>query len=277
MHTLRASSLALSFLLFSAPAGAEKKIDGSAPAKSGEPIHIQLVDGELKVRVKKGGKVTVKGTAADDVDNLSVSKGEVGVRIDAHMRKTGDSARSLKGLSSYMTKQLKRKTTGETKLVVTVPPGANLFIRGTALDVDVEGDVKTVRLQTSSGDIRIQGVSRVVDAKTETGGVNVRGAGEASVSTTSGNVVVAGGPFKKLDARTTSGDVTVKGALAGDGPFRLEAVSGDVTWHAPKKQKARLQLSVLSGSKKGSLKGGEKDPEVSLKAVSGDAAVVTAK
>lgn len=118
------------------------------------------------------------------------------------------------------------------EIEATVPSGAAVRVE------TVSGDVNATNL---SGDQRFAGVSgdlAIVDAggsvrlNSVSGDAVLRAVGSLSLraETVSGDLGVTAPRFDTLRATTVSGDVDVEGALQAGGEFRIDTVSGDVSF-----------------------------------------------
>ncbi len=149
------------------------------------------------------------------------------------------------------------------------------FGRGGTVDLEIEipasGVETRVEAHTTSGEIRIEEVHGAVDAATASGEMVLRRvSGDLTVQSASGELTVieptgtlrarsASGDFSITDGtldkyvlHTASGDIHLVTTLIGDGPYRIDAVSGDVNLvlDAPGHlldRGASIQLQTLSG------------------------------
>lgn len=112
----------------------------------------------------------------------------------------------------------------ELRLVLEVPPAAELDLKTVSGDVATRDMTGPQRLRTTSGDCSVTSAGAAVDVTTVSGDVSVRGGRRALVRTTSGDLLASGvGP---LDARTVSGDIDVEGPADS---LALASTSGDVS------------------------------------------------
>jgi hypothetical protein len=150
-------------------------------------------------------------------------------------------------------------------LVVHVPATANVWVRGAATTITVEGLIGTVDIGSVAGAVRITGAPRellaetmdgtleivgspgVLRAKTATGALRWRGGGaEATLTSVSGEVTTEGGSLGRARVETVSGNVLLLGALRPDASVTVESHSGSVTLRVPRDVPMRLTADVVS-------------------------------
>jgi hypothetical protein len=137
--------------------------------------------------------------------------------------------------------------TPRADLVVRVPATAQVWARGAATDVMVEGVIGSVDVGSVGGDVRVEGapsalVAETMDgrleiigspgvlrAKTATGSLTWRGSGDgATRASVSGRVSAEGGPLGSARIETVTGDVVVTAALRSDASLVIESHAGSV-------------------------------------------------
>jgi len=150
-------------------------------------------------------------------------------------------------------------------LELRVPVGANVWVRGAATDVTVNGVIGTVDVGTVSGNVRVNGTPRSLTAESMTGTVDVdascetlraktgsgaltwRGsAGDAQLVTVSGLVRVTAGPLERARVETVSGTVRVESALRADARLTIETHGGDIDLRFPPKTPLHLDADAAS-------------------------------
>lgn len=137
--------------------------------------------------------------------------------------------------------------TPRADLVVRVPATAQVWARGAATAVTVEGLIGSVDVGSVSGDVRVEGapsdlVVETMDgsleilgspgtlrAKTASGALTWRGSGSgATLASVSGRVTAAGGPLGTARIETVTGDVVLTAAIRSDASIVIESHSGSV-------------------------------------------------
>jgi DUF4097 and DUF4098 domain-containing protein YvlB len=148
------------------------------------------------------------------------------------------------------------------RMLVEVPPGSDVEIKGVSADLTLTGSFGATRLHSVSGGVRADAVSRL-ELNSVSGDVHVRSvAGDASVTTVSGDVEVrevlgrftassASGDIRvsnvgdDVTVGTASGDVRVD--RAGGASIGVKCISGDVTVGLPAGIRVEPDISTLSG------------------------------
>lgn len=205
-------------------------------------LDVETRSGSVDVRAAAAGRVgvTIDGTSADDWEVTHLG-GTVTVRPGWGWR-----SRSA-------------------RVVVEVPAGTDVDVRGASTDITLMGVLGAVRIKTQSGDVRGDTVG-ALDANTAAGDIRVHAVGgRAAIATVSGDAEltdVAG----DLLFSSASGDVTVH-RVAGDahvsttsGDVRIgrfdgsevavKCVSGDVQLKLPSGIRVEPDISTLSGRTK---------------------------
>jgi hypothetical protein len=97
-------------------------------------------------------------------------------------------------------------------------------------DLDVTGLSGEQRYRTVSGDLRVSDAAGSVRVESVSGDATVRADQPLAVQAqaVSGDLSITAPTLRSLKANTVSGDVELEAALADDGDFRVETVSGDL-------------------------------------------------
>lgn len=152
-------------------------------------------------------------------------------------------------------------------LLVRVPVNANVWVRGAATDIEVEGLVGTVDVGTVSGRLTLRGSPRSAVVETMNGALLVRGApailraktasgplsfegaaAEAVFGTVSGRVEIRAGPLGRVRVESVAGDVDLEAALQTDGDITIETHSGNVDARVPKSSIPRVHVRSFRGT-----------------------------
>lgn len=160
-----------------------------------------------------------------------------------------------------------RTASDSAVLLVRVPVNANVWVRGAATDVEVEGLVGTVDVGTVSGQLTLRGSPRSAIVETMNGALSVRGAptvlraktasgpltfqgaaAEAVFGTVSGRVEVRAGPLGRVRIESVAGDVDLEAALQTDGEVTIETHSGNVDARVPKSSIPRVHVRSFRGT-----------------------------
>jgi hypothetical protein len=191
---------------------------------------LRVESGDAHLRGVDGDRVTVRSTDGDALDGFEVERGEGSLAVRAR----DDDDRG-------------RRSAASTDLAVDVPRGATVVVEAGSADIVADGLSGDSRLMTTSGDLTIRDIRGTLTAEAVSGDVEID-APEAlavAVRTVSGDLDLRAGVLQGLKAATTSGDATIVGRFAGDGPFRLETVSGDASLEPI--GDLRIEFTTLTG------------------------------
>jgi hypothetical protein len=226
-------AVTLALALGALPAHAERQVNERRPAAAQGRVEIVNVAGSVEVRGWERAEVEVTGTLGDAVERLDFTS-------------TGD----LTSIRVVLPKGGSYRGNGDATLVVHVPARSSLSASLVSADANVAGVLGSLQLKSVSGnvvgesarDVRISTVSgdvqldakqgtNLVEVRTISGDLRVRGAaaGEIDVNSVSGDATVDVTSISRGRFKTVSGDMRVAAALATDGRFEAESVSGDVT------------------------------------------------
>jgi hypothetical protein len=260
----RACALALALACALAlPAAAQQKLARGFPLDA---------DGSIKVH-NDAGLVRVVGWAHDSVAvSGAIGEGRSffggGGRRGIKLGVEGESPRGAR-----------------TTLVLFVPAGASVWVRGADTDVEVEGltgsvDVATVSgrlriaasprdlvVESMDGAVEISGAPAVLRARTASGPLTWRGrADDALLATVSGRIEARDGPLARARIETVSGAIVLDAAYAADAQVVVESHGGDVELRVPDGAALRIEadaatVSGAGASPKGSAAGKRPPPQ----------------
>jgi hypothetical protein len=119
---------------------------------------------------------------------------------------------------------------GSAELAVELPRGARVAIDGASTDVSVTGLQGPGRYRTASGDLILQDVGGDLNIESVSGDVRVDAVAAIEVvgRTISGDAVFRAPRLTRFEFNTTSGDLRIDAELAGNGPWSVKSISGDV-------------------------------------------------
>jgi hypothetical protein len=191
---------------------------------------------------------------------------------------------------------------GDFECRITCPPGSDLDLSGSSTQVDVGGELGSVKVKTASGDVRLDVVGDELEVRTASGGISVDTIGaDASLATVSGDLRVQqveapltartvsgdltlGTIREAVSLATTSGDVEIKSVAGGD--VRVQTVSGDVRVGIAPGTRTWVDAASVSGRLESELGLEDHEPEsldadavvvpLRAKTVSGNVSVVRA-
>lgn len=170
---------------------------------------------------------------------------------------------------------------------VEVPHGATVSIDSASADLEAADLSGAKHFRTASGDMRLERMAGTVELETVSGDVELIGQApiELGAKSVSGDLRVRVPRLRKLEISTTSGDLWLDAELAGDGPFAIRSISGDVTIVG--RAGFRVEAETITGdmssdlpSKRESSPGrkvlivGRPGPTLAFRSVSGDLEIV---
>lgn len=193
-----------------------------------------------------------------------------------------------------------RNTSAGIDFTLSVPNGADVFVKTFSGDVRVTNIRGELRAETMSGDITVADASRVHTAKTMSGDLQITDAeGEISGGTMSGDVIIRNVKGRSLNVNTTSGDLMLtgidveradvgsingtidySGRLQKGGRYQLHTHSGDVRLTPTTAQGFDVEARTLNGDivsqyqmklSQESEAGGRRGPSRSIRGTFGDA------
>jgi DUF4097 and DUF4098 domain-containing protein YvlB len=130
---------------------------------------------------------------------------------------------------------------------VLVPGNCDLEVRGVSNAARIDGISGDLDISTVSGDLGLYSLSGELKIKSVSGDVQGEQiSAPARIDTVSGDFHIKMSNFPSLQARTVSGDLTLETRL-GDGPYDLNAVSGDIKVKVTRLIGMTIDSSSLSG------------------------------
>lgn len=223
-------------------------------------VVIRLRSGDVRLQGTDGDRVIVRSRGGRSLRDLAIE--------------TGDGSLSI-GAESH-----------SADLDLDVPVGVSIVVEAASADLSARGLGGDQRYRTSSGDVILSDVGGTIAVEAVSGDVEVTALAGSTLSlrTVSGDVSLAATTLLALEIATTSGEVEVAGRFDGDGPFRIESVSGD-TRLSPVND-VRVEMETISGDLSSRLDAhrddssgrrvlviGQGGPTISIRSTSGDARV----
>ncbi len=147
----------------------------------------------------------------------------------------------------------------EIEVEVPLSLDCRLGINTASGDIEVRDLTGAIAVHTASGDATLTRVIGDIASNTASGDLRIDHAkGQLASRSASGDARVEHSAFNAFGFHSASGDVQLDAALTGDGPYRIETVSGD----------CRLAIVALNPTS-----GADRAVEVSFQSVSGDASL----
>jgi DUF4097 and DUF4098 domain-containing protein YvlB len=231
------------------------------------------------------GEVTIKGVEGDTVRIRSLD-GDRSL-TEQFQIETGDGFVDMRQ-HEKLGLGIKLFSRGDSpEIEVEVPHGATISVETASAEVAATDLSGTKRFRTASGELQLHRFAGTLDAETVSGDVDIEGQAPLDLSTKSisGDIKVRVPRVRRLDMGTTSGDIWLDAELAGDGPFALRSISGDVTIVG--RSGFRVEAETITGDmsselahKRESMPGrrvltvGRPGPTLAFRSVSGDLQIV---
>ncbi len=244
-----------------------------AAAQEVEPVSEQTVAADPAVTVLlclESGGITVRGWDKKEVRARNASDGQIELRRPDATPGTPASRIEVASFPSPDQRPRPGECNGSADIVLDVPRGSTVQLKGRSGDMDVTG-IANLRADTQSGSIELRDISNLVEATTANGDISLtRATVRARLRTISGSIVVSNagpeGPGDDLWLNTTSGDITLdqvrharveaktaagsihlSGALARGGLYDLQSYNGDVTLSLPADSSFFVNAKVYHG------------------------------
>jgi hypothetical protein len=198
-------------------------------------VSLNVTSGDIRLRGIPGGEAHMRATfelrASSDAEADRIFQ-EIQLRVD---RSSGSLSIEEQGGRQSVGALIGRLfgASGDYELSVEadIPNAAQMQLTAVSSDVTVTDLRGEQRYKTVSGDLSITNSGGSVRVETVSGDAIVR-ADEAltvQAQTVSGDLNIISPTLRSLRANTVSGDIQLEAELAGDGDFRAETVSGDLS------------------------------------------------
>ena len=238
--------LVCSLALGVSPIGAQQQVDRRWPLAPDGAVKIFNFVGSVRVVGWDRDSVVVTGTLPRG-RSLFGGGSPAGVKlgVDGDQR-SGDDAAAL---------------------IVRVPAGANVWVRGAATDIEASGLIGTLDIGTVTGRVTVTGSPRILTAESMSGAVAINGSAEtlraktaggaldwkgsardAHLVSVSGDIRVSAGPLERANIETISGAVRVDATLRAESRVSIETHGGNVDLRLPRGSPLRLDVDAAEVS-----------------------------
>lgn len=197
-------------------------------------VSLSVRSADVRLRGIAGGEAHVRATfeisASSDADADRIF-GEVQMRVERRDNElTVDEHDNPDPVGKLFTRIFRGQGDYELSLEAEVPAAAQLRLTAVSSDVEGRGLHGEQRYRTVSGDLMLSQMGGEIRLETVSGDATIRADQPlaAHVQGVSGDVELEAPWLRSLRANTVSGDVELEAALADDGDFRVETVSGDL-------------------------------------------------
>jgi len=226
------------------------------------------------------GEIAVRGVEGDTIRVRALDDRPLDDMFDVGLADDGVTLRQVEGLPLGRRLFSHR---GGAELAVEVPHGATVSVETASADVEASDLSGAKSFRTASGELTLRRLAGPVDVETVSGEIELEGQAPVDLraKSVSGDISVRVPTVRRLDLGTTSGDLRLDATLAGDGPFAVRTISGDVI--VVGRAGFRVEAESITGdlssdvpSKRESFPGrkvltiGRAGPTLSFRSVSGD-------
>ena len=224
-------------------------IDQRLDAAADGAVTISNISGSVEVTGWARNEVEVSGDLGSGVEELIFKRD--GNEIEIRVKVPGSSKRNI-----------------SSELVVHVPEKSSVKVAGVSADIDVtnvlgilnlqsvSGDIDSevhaadIEIVTVSGDVEVQGDDKAAHAELSTvsGDIDTQNlAGEATVNSVTGDLVVVNSSFERVRMETVNGDIVFDSALSEDGTLSVETINGDLDINFSNAVSARFDIETFNG------------------------------
>jgi DUF4097 and DUF4098 domain-containing protein YvlB len=203
-------------------------------------VTVRVPNGDIDLETVEGTETVVELSGSPELEEEA--------RIELHPKRDGhEVVVVIEKRSGFF-----RSFSGDVRLRVSMPLGADLEVSTASADVDARGDFGAVQVNTASGDVDFERAAGEVQINSASGDVKVDSIeGPLTVNTASGDLEV-GRLAAEGKVRAASGDVSI---LEADASLKVQTASGDVEIGAVREGEVTLQTAsgdIQVGIKQGS-------------------------
>jgi DUF4097 and DUF4098 domain-containing protein YvlB len=221
-------------------------------------LTLSNICGSVELRPGAEGVITVKA-------EIAVNSGDADQTEVEMTQETDGSVKVKTHFSDFWFGWLVGSRPCEVEYVVTAPRTCALQVNGVSNEVFAEGFEGEASFKTVSGDMTVRALNGSLSFDSVSGDMqlsdlsgrlhlntvsgDITGAhlsGAVNLKTVSGDIELGQSSLPSLSASTVSGEVEVETGL-GEGPYKFNSVSGDLTLKLPADTRCTAELHSLSG------------------------------
>ena len=242
------NTLLLSLLLPFA-ASAQESIDESRSVAANERVSIEVMRGDVRIRVAEDNVFRVRGTIDEDAEGYTLESDNGFTRFEV------DYPRSSRGWNN--------DDDDGSELEIEVPAGSELELEGISVDVDVMGITGSTTIQTVNGGITASQLSGFIDLTAVNGEINSsNNSGRIEIITVNGEVTESNSTGR-IEYSTVNGEIrasssaseisvsTVNGeaelSLTGTEVLEMGTVNGEIEVRLAGSLSPRIDGNTVSG------------------------------
>jgi len=221
-------------------------------------LEVNNIRGSVDIRPGVNGVVTVKAVK-------QVHTGDA-ARTEIEMKQESDGCVKVKTRFPEVTLGwLTGSKPCEVDYTITAPRACALHVNGVSNELFAEGFEGDASFKTVSGDLTLRALNGALSLNSVSGDMeltdltgslrlntvsgDITGAhlsGTVSLNTVSGDIELEQSSLSSMDATTVSGDMDLETAL-GEGPYKFNSVSGDLSFKVPAETRCTAELHSISG------------------------------
>jgi DUF4097 and DUF4098 domain-containing protein YvlB len=221
-------------------------------------LEVNNIRGSVDLRPGADGVITVKATK--QVDTGDAKRTEIEIK-----QESDGTVKAATRFPEVTLGWLTGSKPCEVDYVITAPRACALKVNGVSNDTFAEGFDGEASFKTVSGDLTVRTLNGAVNLTSVSGDMeladltgslrlntvsgDIKGShlsGAVSLNTVSGDIEFEQSSLPSFDATTVSGEMDLETAL-GDGPYKFNSVSGDLTLKIPADTRCSAELHSISG------------------------------
>ncbi|MEE8221665.1 MAG: DUF4097 family beta strand repeat-containing protein, partial [Woeseiaceae bacterium] len=225
------------------------RIDQRLDAASDGVVTISNISGLVEVTGWSRNEVEVRGDLGSGVKELIFKRD--GDEIEITVKSSDSGKRNISSdLLVHVPEMNSVKVAGVSADIDVTNVFGILNLQSVSGDIDSEVHAADVEIVTVSGDVEVQGDDKVAhaDLSTVSGDIDIQNlAGEVTVNSVSGALVVVNSSFERIRMETVTGDIVFDAALSEDGMFSVETINGDLDINFSNSVSARFDIETFNG------------------------------
>jgi Toastrack DUF4097 len=192
-------------------------------------LRINLPSGDVRVETSAEATQTHVEISGGNEDDARIEQRRDQIVIEIERKK-------LFGSASFVR---------DHHLLVTAPFGTRIDANVASADVECQGRLGDVSVDSASGDLRLEAVDGRLEVNTASGDIRADFVGDdLRINSASGDVTI-GEPEHDAKIRTASGDIVIRSAVQGK--IDITSASGDVEVGIRSGSKVFIDASSMSG------------------------------
>ncbi len=243
-HIARVGLLLACACLVLPTASVAEDFDRTIAARPGTRLDVRLYGGEVVVHAWDRDSVRVRAThfRTDRIDLRTLAQA---IEVRAHARAGVPHAIDLD---------------------IAVPAWMSVAVKGTYVEISVQGTRGSITAETVRGDVRVTGGAGTIALKSIEGEVVLEGgtgraelsavnngirvarlAGDLFAETVNGSVKLEGIESTSVEVGTVGGDLSWDGPMAGKGRYQFATHNGDIDITLPARDDATVSVRAFEG------------------------------